>query len=111
MKKILLALCGVMLLAGCANTQEETNPDTSAEVIKENEALAGFPEYDILAEHIDLNMYVADIETDNKGSRVIFYENEQGEKEYKSIFIKNENRLKIISLDDDDGMIYNDQIS
>lgn len=95
-----------------ATVEEETKIETDAdeEVIEEesenNDALTEFPEHDVLAEHIDLAVYTSEIETDNQGTRVILFENADGHKEFKSVFVKNDNRLKIIKLDDD-GLLYN----
>ncbi|MUK90819.1 hypothetical protein GMD78_20935 [Ornithinibacillus sp. L9] len=46
--------------------------------------------------------------TDNNGKRVLLILDDNGEKEYKTIFIKDTNCLKIIDLDD--GEIYNEII-
>lgn len=110
MKKILVALLGVTLLVGCSDEVVKDKEAENIPVVKEeNEALNDFPEYDLLAQHIDLSAYEAHIETDNKGTRVIFFEDEEGQKAYKSIFVKEANHLKLISLNDD-GLIYNDVI-
>lgn len=49
------------------------------------------------------------MESDNNGTRVIFFENEEGQKDYKSVFVKEANHLKLVSLDND-GLIYDDVI-
>lgn len=83
---------------------EESHTDTS---VSKNDHLQDFIEFDTLAEHIDFEIYQGDIETDNKGNRIILFEDESGHKKYKSIFIKHDNRLKIVQFKND-GLIYNE---
>ena len=127
MKKLLVAFLGLALLAGCTEETVDTNAVETEKVdveenvtIEENveksnedntvqSDLKSFPEFVMLAKHIDLTKYTAKVETDNEGTRIIFFENSEGHKEYKSAFVKNENRLKIIKLDDD-GLIFNELI-
>lgn len=114
MKKLLTAIVGLALLAGCSGTQEEASEvipvETTEQLPKENQALTNFPEYPILDNIIDLQVYVASIETDNEGTRVIFFENPDGNQIYKSVFVKNESYLKVIELGDGEGIIYNEVI-
>ena len=86
-----------------SNTEDTDDIDTK------NDHLKDFTEFDVLVDKIDLDIYQGVVETDNKGNRIILFENENGDKEYKSIFIKHENRLKIVQFDDD-GLIYNEII-
>ncbi|MFB5086568.1 membrane lipoprotein lipid attachment site-containing protein [Psychrobacillus sp. PGGUH221] len=129
MKKLLVAFLGLALLAGCSEETVDTNAKTENVDVEENVTieenaekstnstedttaqsdLKSFPEFVMLAKHIDLTKYTANVETDNEGTRIIFFENSEGHKEYKSTFVKNENRLKIIKLDDD-GLIFNEII-
>lgn len=133
MKKLLVAFLGLALLAGCSEETVDTNEDNAVETenvdveenvtIEENAEksansteenkgqsdIKSYPEFVMLAKHIDLTKYIANVETDNEGTRIIFFENSEGKKEYKSTFVKNENRLKIIKLDDD-GLIFNEII-
>lgn len=113
MKKLLVAMVGLSLLAGCSDGQEKatdgtlTGNSSKAELPKQNQVLKDFPEFPILDDIIDLQVYVADIETDNKGSRIIFFEDSDGNKTYKSVFVKDENYLKVIQLNDE-GILYNE---
>lgn len=130
MRKFLIAFLAMIVLSGCSDRNEEkpdetgiTPAPTEEEVIVEvdeekqedaitpavNDALADFIEYDLVAKHINLDDYKGIVESDNKGNRVILYEDQSGAKVYKSILVKNENRLKIIKLDDD-RLLYNDLI-
>lgn len=128
MKKLLVTFLGILLLAGCTNDKtvstEKPEPDSTSTVessesateeesnivTEQNEGLTDLPEYAILAEKISLDTHKAIVETDNPGNRIILFENDNGVNAYKSIFVKNDNRLKIINLDDD-GLIYNDIVN
>lgn len=97
--------------------EETEDADDSDDAVAQNDDLKDFPEYNMLAEKIDLNEYKGNVKTDNQGNRIILFEDDDGEKEYKSIFIKNDNRLKIIEFEDgnehddeDKGLIYNEVI-
>lgn len=109
-KLLFTALLGISLLAGCADeASNQTGTEELPIVKEENETLNDLPEYDLLAKYIDLSTYDADVESDNNGTRVIFFENEEGQKDYKSVFVKEANHLKLVSLDND-GLIYDDVI-
>jgi len=87
------------------NMDHQANNDSA----DSNSALAGFPEYETLVEEIDVDRLDAEIETDNSNKRVILYADSNEHKQYKSIFIKKQDRLKIIHFDDD-GEIFNEVI-
>jgi len=74
-----------------------------------NDDLKDFPEFDTIAEYIDLDTYQGVLETDNKGNRIIVFQNEKGHSEYKSIFTKHDSHLKIVQFKDDD-LLYNGTI-
>lgn len=106
MKKLFTALLGVTLLVGCSDDASTDTESKKIPIVKEvNEALNDLPEYDLLAQYIDLSTYEADIESDNNGTRVIYFEDEEGQKGYKSVFVKKSNHLKLVSLDND-GLVY-----
>lgn len=128
MKKLLVTFLGILLLAGCTNdntvSSEKTETDSASKVertesateenskilAEQNAGLTDLPEYAVVAENISLDIHKATIETDNPGNRIILFENNNGVNVYKSIFVKNDNRLKIIKLEDD-GLIYNDIVN
>lgn len=87
---------------------QATDDSEDGEEASDNE-LADFPEYETLVDEIDVDTLEAKIETDNPNKRVILYADASGEKQYKSIFIKEKDRLKIIHFDDD-GQIFNEVI-
>ncbi|MBO1004168.1 hypothetical protein ACFSKI_06970 [Pseudogracilibacillus auburnensis] len=110
-----------------AKTEEHTeqNVDQNEVAVQENEeegqkeaeneqqdipdTIAHMEEATILADHIDFSNLHAKVETDNANKRVILFQDNDHSKKYKSIFIKNDQRLKIIDLKND-GLIYNDII-
>ena len=101
-----------LLYNGVLDKKEATEADdsnTSKNTVN-NDDLKDFPEYDVLKEELDLEKYEGKVQTDNKGNRVIVFETKDGIKEYKSIFIKKKNRLKIVHFDDEDSVVYNDVI-
>jgi len=94
----------------------ENNQSTENNGVAENEPeniipekLTDFEESATLVEQIEIGSLNAEIETDNQNNRVIIFSDESKIKKYKSIFIKKQNRLKIISLDND-GQIFNEVI-
>ena len=95
------------------NETEELNPNEESSLKKDTsneDKLKNFEEYSYLNKEIpNLNELEAIIETDNPNKRVILYQEGNQKKEYKSIFIKNQKRLKIIHLNKD-GEIFNNII-
>lgn len=85
--------------------QEESTEKSDAK----NDHLKELPEYTVISSHIDLSSYTGTIQTDNKGNRIIIFSNDNGQNEYKSIFVKRANRLKVVTFQDD-GLIFNDII-
>ncbi|MBT2583315.1 lipoprotein [Planococcus sp. ISL-109] len=91
MKKSTLALTLTLFLAGCSG---------------EDHKLHEYEEYDRIAEHIDVSEYETEVETDNDGSRVLFFADEAGAKVYKSVYVKDTQRLELIHLDEQ-GALFN----
>ncbi|API91578.1 hypothetical protein J32TS6_30750 [Virgibacillus pantothenticus] len=99
------------LLIGCNDKQvsieEPANTtNNTADTVPVNKDLK---EYSILEEKVNLANYKLNIVDDNPYKRVILIENTDNKNEYKSIFIKETNRLKLIRLRD--GIMYNKVIS
>lgn len=69
--------------------------------------LEKYEEYSTVRANAPVDGLTGIVETDNPGTRVILYEDASGVKKVKSIYVKKENRLKVISLNDD-GLLYND---
>ncbi|WP_080875515.1 hypothetical protein [Oceanobacillus timonensis] len=138
--QIIGLLCMLAIVSACqSDTEQEVNhqDNESEETAQENESdVAGdvseesedesdhetaanegasanyqYEEQEIIEEQIEEGEYDVVVETDNPGSRVMFYEID-GEKYYKTVFVKDENRLKIIDIqkDDEQGLVYNEII-
>lgn len=88
------------------DAQREGNAETND---AKNNHLKDFPEYMMISNHIDLSTYTGTIQSDNKGNRIILFANTNGQNEYKSIYVKHDNRLKIVTFDDD-ALLFNDII-
>ena len=58
----------------------------------------------------NLDSLTPEIETDNPNTRVILYADADGRKVYKSIYVKRNNRLKVIDLNGGGPPLYNDTI-
>ncbi|MDZ5710762.1 hypothetical protein [Jeotgalibacillus haloalkalitolerans] len=86
MRKILLAAFSIMIIAGCSRTADHID-------------LTTFPEYENLAEYVDTDNYSTEIAEDGPGERVIIFKEDNGEVQYKSIFVKDTNRHKIVQTD------------
>lgn len=92
MKKALLATVASLFLVACSNA----------------DGLSTYEEYGVLEETIDVAQYEPKVETDNDGNRVIlFYEDDRVA--YKSVYVKDERHLKVISTDDE-APLYNDTL-
>lgn len=119
MKKLLLVGLLTFLLAGCTSNESVQEPvanDENTESVEDNSVsnppsdtnnLEAFEEYQQISEIADLEGLNGIVETDNPGTRIILFEDENGRKTLKSVFVKKENRLKVISLDNE-GLLYND---
>lgn len=91
---------------------EQEKNENSTEVSDEADSIfnADLPEYEKVSSTIDVDDYSVEQATDNEGERIFLFSDENGEKKYKSIFIKHDQRLKIIQLDGD-GQILNEKLS
>ncbi|MBY7141950.1 hypothetical protein KFZ56_02375 [Virgibacillus sp. NKC19-3] len=121
MKKI-LAILSVVILVGCStddvnegeSIEDESGSEAESENVGENEQSffenhrGEMPELRVVEEEIGTDFDEVHVPNDNEGSRVILYEND-GIPAYKSVYIKEDQRLKIINTkdqDEDDGLIY-----
>lgn len=95
--------------ADTEETEENAEAPAEEEKTSEHEAESKYEELAIVFEQIGSEDYSQSVETDNEGKRVILYADENGEKKFKSIYIKHDKRLKIIDLTKD-GQIYNETI-
>lgn len=81
------------------NEYEEDHESTKESLIPEE--IKDFDESITLIKQLDIEQVTADVQTDNQNNRVIILSDDQHKKRYKSIFVKRQNRLKIIDLVDD----------
>lgn len=73
---------------------------------------SSLPEYATIIGNIAVEDLSIELVTDNEGTRVLLLSNDANKKQYKTIYVKNTGRLKIISVDgSEDGLIYNDVIN
>ncbi|MFJ7931383.1 hypothetical protein [Peribacillus sp. NPDC096448] len=87
------------------NEQQKQPTQTETQTSPKHEKWSSLPEYDKITEQIGNENYTFNKETDNDGKRVFLIEL-NGEKQYKTVFVKNTNRLKIIKINGG-GEIYN----
>lgn len=116
--KLLLLVFTLFLLAGCSTEQEDTTaPETAVEVSQMDgvskeeldsaeviEELADYPETETIQETIDLTDLTGYVISDNPGTRILIFTHEDNQV-YKSIFVKDENHLKVIDLEQNDLVI------
>ncbi|WP_152656032.1 hypothetical protein [Oceanobacillus sp. CFH 90083] len=88
---------------------EEQNNKEGTSANQDTDTSYEYEEQEVIAEQIAEGEYDIVVETDNQGTRVMFYEID-GEKYYKTIFVKNDKRLKIIDIKNNNGQIYNEII-
>lgn len=134
LKKMIVFSAVVTMLTACSNTEatkknEATNEDATQEtqvnqqeneqpaenvqasiVNRSDREWASLPEYNKIMEQIDNKDIHFEQVTDTNDKRILYVIDENGTKQYKTIFIKNTNRLKIIQIKDD-GQIFNDVLS
>lgn len=86
-------------------TQTEKELAKDEAVKQDHEKYDDLPEYDTIIEEIGNKAYTFDKKTDNDDKRVFLIEMD-GEKQYKTIFVKQTNRLKIVKINGG-GEVYN----
>ena len=121
MKKIILTIASILLVAGGAVgfTMKATADNTSAseqkvkneqhETQTEEKDTNDFHEYDALNKVVDLNEFTIEEVEDNQSKHVIILKDDQNMPQFKSIYVKNKDRLKVV--DFDKGVIFNQALS
>ncbi|GAA0595361.1 hypothetical protein GCM10009001_09340 [Virgibacillus siamensis] len=93
--------------------EEEVNAETGSGQMHrqylKTDAVGTFPEFSVLDEQIDADDYEMQIVEDNEHIRVIILNDEDGNGQFKSVYVKDTNVLKII--DFDQGMVFRGTIS
>lgn len=80
--------------------------EDAKEIVKHNE-WTSLPEYNKIMEQVGHEEVDFEMVTDNEGKRVLNIVDKDGSIRYKSIFIKDMNRLKIINVKNG-GLIFNE---
>ncbi|MEK4299774.1 hypothetical protein MKY30_10320 [Oceanobacillus sp. FSL W8-0428] len=108
MKTILLSTAaGALLLTGIyANTGEAEDNEVMA--FEEETGESTQKEMEVIQNQIPSGNDSVQVVEDNPHKRILFIGDEANQKKYKTIFIKDTNRLKIIDLNG--GQIFNDII-
>jgi len=120
---IILIAAATMLTACQSNQTDAGNPSGSSEPSAQTETAqpnnepteestsqsewSSLPEYDTIIREVDSQDYTFRTVTDNENERILLLTNQDGEEKYKTIFIKNTSRLKIIDIDGG-GQLFND---
>jgi len=86
------------------NSDSETESNT-----EENSEIREFEESEVIEEEVDVSDLNVEIETDNDNNRVILFK-ENNKPVYKTVYIKRDQRLKIIDIKNNEGQIYNEII-
>lgn len=89
-----------------AETEES---DEESEEITEPGIVETYEEGAVIAEYIDLDDLSMKVNTDNPNTRVLFFHTDDYSKKYKTVYVKDKKRLKIIDERDDD-LLFNDVI-
>src|SRR5699024_10319090 len=117
MKKIILTIASILLVAvGAIDFTIKTNADNTStaepkvkneqhETQTEEKDTNDFHEYDALNKVVDLNEFTIEEVEDNQDKHVIILKNDQDMPQFKSIYVKNKDRLKVV--DFDKGVIFN----
>ncbi|WP_144558882.1 hypothetical protein [Shouchella miscanthi] len=114
----------VVALTACNTTNEEEPVNQNNERVNENQpvgeedetnTIEGFneewTEVAIVQEEVDDTITRVDMQNDRGGSRVILYFTDEEGPRYKSILVKAESRIKIISINEDgEGEIFNEVV-
>lgn len=101
-------------VAGISSIEEVDSPNqvnhdgNDDETVEPKTELAEFEEYTTLINQVDITSLDVQVVKDNKGKRIILLKDGNGNPQYKSIYVKDKNRLKIINLSD--GLLYNGTI-
>ncbi|MGE7762575.1 hypothetical protein [Peribacillus sp. NPDC097895] len=111
-KSMIALIAAATMLTACNNDKADENGGESVQTTDEtqtspkHEKWSSLPEYDKIIEQIGNEDYTFNKETDNDDKRVFLIEL-NGEKQYKTVFVKNTNRLKIIKINGG-GVVYDE---
>ena len=92
---------------GEVQEQEQVNNDVQGS--SQESELEKLPEWNDLRTYVDVDNFVVKVVEDHDNKRIIVMEDENGQAQFKSIFVKRQNHVKIIDLNG--GLIYSGKIS
>lgn len=119
-KSLSILMASAFMLTACNSNETEKNDEQPAQTEQQSqteqkeveaydhEKYASLPEYDTIIEQIGNKDYTFNKETNNDDKRVFLIELD-GEKQYKTIFVKQTKRLKIVKINGG-GEIFNKTI-
>lgn len=120
MRTLLITIAGVIVLAGggagyAYTTHNDSKSDTEESPVSEinmndenGDSLTGLPESEELEDIIDGDDFNIEVVKDNDEKRILVLKDEDNNQQYKSIYVKKKDWLKVI--DFDKGLIFNEQI-
>ncbi|MFK0522982.1 hypothetical protein ACINKY_12315 [Paenibacillus illinoisensis] len=121
---LMILIAAATMLTACQSNQTDAgNPSGSSEPSAQTETAqpnnepteestsqskwSSLPEYATIVREVDSQDYTFRTVNDNENERILLLTNQDGEEKYKTIFIKNTSRLKIIDVDGG-GQLFND---
>ncbi|MGK7376969.1 hypothetical protein ACSFXN_03945 [Planococcus sp. 1R117A] len=109
MYKLIMALMAAALILTACNNKEEGQTAGQNPSVKSasSEQWASLPEYQSIIEQTGSEEYHFQTTADNEDKRILLLADKSGTEQYKTIFIKNTSRLKIINLKDE-GQVFNE---
>ncbi|MUV38245.1 hypothetical protein JNUCC1_02081 [Lentibacillus sp. JNUCC-1] len=87
------------------DADDNTSEDSDNEAVEEGAEIDELPEYDTLDDVVDADDFNAQVVENNAHKRVILLKDENGQPQFKSIYVKDTNRLKVI--DFQGGLVFN----
>ena len=84
---------------------DKKEDDQDSEATEQETEVEGLVEYSTLANHVDVNGFNAQVVENNPHKRVIVLKGDHGQPQFKSIYVKDASRLKIINFHE--GLVYN----
>lgn len=125
MKKIIMTASALLILGGgfsvyaSSPTYLENEGNVNGEAVHmeledtymavdESELAGEYVEYDVLTELVGSTGYDMQVVKDTRGKRVVLILDEQGEPQYKSVYMKKKGYLKVV--DFDGGLVFNERI-
>ncbi|PAD34868.1 hypothetical protein [Terribacillus saccharophilus] len=106
---LITTAAATLLLSGVTLNTDHSQQNDNTSLIQNNETkLQDYTEYEVLNEKVNIQKYQTKVETDNKNTRILIMSDDEDQEKYKSIFIKDTNRLKIIEFKR--GLIFNEEL-